>query len=333
MPELADLIMEQLNEPKKKVKKKETKKKVKWDKKEITIPEGCKAFSDIFGWEPQHGDFPVHVFSEADAPEPTDYIWPREQTENFVRSIELGLKPRLIGDAGTGKTELARQFAAITGRAFYRFNFNINTEKEELLGCLEAEAGSTVYKESELSRYIPRPAVILFDEVCRATGEISMILQRFLENKELYMPDKREGENTIYPHSQLALCSADNTLGMGESDVYQTGQVLDPSTLNRWEVAIKLNYQPEKVEIDLIKLWGNIPEEEVENLAKFSKLAQKGFTKRELGLPFSPRNLKAITKIAEQTQDIQGAIRLNYSNALESEEYSTVDNLIKTVWG
>ena len=338
--DIANMIMEELKKGNTATKPKaETKKatpakpKEKWKVTPLMIPEGCKAFSEIFGWEPRFGDFAVHVFSGFTSPEPDSYIWPKEETEDFVRSVELGLKPRLIGDAGTGKTQLAKEFATITGRPFYRFNFNANTEKEELLGCLEADSTGTVYKESELAKCIPFPTVILFDEVCRATGEISMIMQRFLENKELYMPDKREGENTVIPHESLVVCAADNTLGMGESDVYQTGQVIDPSTLNRWDIAIPLDYQSEKVERDLIKAWGTLPKEEITNLAKFSKLAQKGFKARELSLPFSTRNLKAISMLATRIKDVKQAIILNYANTLEKEERMTVHNLIKTVWG
>jgi hypothetical protein len=334
--ELADIIMNEINGIKTEEAKKEEDIKAKnpWVSEELVIGTGEKAFSDIFGWTPRHGDFAVSVFTEPDSPEPMDYVWPKEQTEDFVRSIQLGLKPRLIGDAGTGKTEMCRQVAAMTGRAFYRFNFNINTEKEELLGCVEADSDGTIYLESDLAKYIARPSLILFDEISRATGELQMVLQRFTESLELYMPDKREGDNVVKAHDGCRVCAADNTLGMGESDVYMTGQVMDPSSLNRWEVAIKLDYQKESVERALIKKWApTIPKHEIANLAKFSKLAQKGFKGRNLSLPFSPRNLKAIALLAMRIKSIQYAIELNYSNTLEPTEKKTVDELVNTVWG
>ena len=73
------------------------------DKKDVS--EGKELFSKVFGWKPASGDFHITVFNteHEDVPQATAYLFPREETEMFVRALENGMKPRLVGDPGTGK--------------------------------------------------------------------------------------------------------------------------------------------------------------------------------------------------------------------------------------
>ena len=77
----------------------------------VVIPEGYKAFSEVFGWVPEAGDSAVRIFDNPNAPEmDPNWIWPREETEELVAAMRLGLPCRLVGPTGSGKTK----------RGFYR---------------------------------------------------------------------------------------------------------------------------------------------------------------------------------------------------------------------
>lgn len=300
-----------------------------------------KLFSSLFGWVPEEGDFLCSVFNEPDSPNRNmNYLWPKRETEMFSRAIENGWKPRLVGPPGTGKTELANQYAAITGRCFLRINFNIGIEPEDILGGMELVAGEkgheTVYKMGDLPKFVSRPSIILMDELSRATAMMTMILQRFLEKGELYLPQKREGENIIFPHPELGVCAADNSLGLGDGmDKYGSTQVQDVSSLNRWQVCIALGYQARSEEETLIKSFssGKLPDIEVRNLAKFSELCHMGFLKSELAMPFSPRNLEVISVWAIQLRSVKTAITYNYLNTLDEDSANACRTMIKTIWG
>jgi hypothetical protein len=312
-----------------------TKPKDEWAEVVTLIPEGTKAFSDIFGWTPEHGDFPVKIFSGYDTPEIIEYIWPREETETFARAIENGWKPRLVGAPGTGKTELPSQYAAVTGRPFLRINFNVALEPEDILGSMGIVGGETVYEYGDLAKAMDTPAIVLFDEYSRVTAAMGMILQRFLEKKELCLPQKRDGENILIPHAALSVCAADNTLGLGDDlDKYGSANVQDVSSLNRWEVCIPLGYASKETEIKIMKNAApTLPSGVAEKLAQFSAMCHAGFIKGELALPFSPRNLKVIAKLTCDLKDPKAAIKMNYLNALDEDSRGACEGLIRTVWG
>jgi MoxR-like ATPase len=300
----------------------------------VEIPDGCRMFSDIFGWTPSIPDFPVHVYSEKDAPALDPYwIWPRADTEAAVWAMENRMPVRLVGMPGGGKSEFARNVAAITGRALCRLNFHGEVFVEDILGKTELVNGETKFVPGEVVSYIQRPSVVLCDEVSAAKPSAYMgFLQPFLERFNLKL--QATGE-TIASHPGMWVMGADNALGLGDNrSKFPTRNVQDISTLNRWPVTIHVNYMDEDTLAGLIK--SHVPELHTGQCTKLAKLAtmcQTAFMQGEIPLTFSLRQAIPIAKMAVAFRDMQRAIQINFLNSLsDSQHKAAIEGFMRAIW-
>lgn len=300
----------------------------------IAIPEGYKAFSEVFGWVPEAGDSAVRIFDNPNAPElDPNWIWPREETEELVTAMRLGLPCRLVGPTGSGKTKWAENYAAVTGRGFYRISFSESLFLDQLIGSKEIVNGDTCFVKGELPRRMEVPSIILCDEVSRASAGINMaFLQRFLEPGNV-LPILDTGEEII-PHEGVSVLAADNTLGLGEnSDKYPTANVQDSSTQNRWGATIHLGYMSEESLTSLIvrsvpKLAGA----QAHRLARLATLCQNAYMDGRIPLSFSPRQALPIARLAVEFGSIERAFKVNFLNALDDDSQAVVQGFFKTIW-
>jgi MoxR-like ATPase len=226
----------------------------------------------------------------------------------------------LVGPTGSGKTEFARNFAALTGRRFYRVSFSKQLFADSLLGKTEIRGGDTVFIPGPLIPAIQTPCVVLLDEVSRASADMAMaVLQPLLDNRRITIQDTGE---VIECHPGCVLMGADNTLGLGEdSGRYAAATVHDASTLNRWAVTVQVPYLPEDTQSDIIQSKTGVPARIAKNLAKFAVLCQKSFLQEDgAGLPvaFSLRQGIAIGRMIAAGMTPAVALSAGFLNALPS---------------
>ena len=308
-----------------------------------------KMFSKLLGFKPTLGpDFPVPTFFHKksewwskDVPELNEfYIWPKTQTEQYLRAIVGGDKAQLVGAPGTGKTDLVRNVAALTGRPFFRFNFNIDTASQDVFGevriQVEEGVGVTKYKEADIPKVWRGPYLLLLDEWSRMPSGIALIFQRALESNDgcLYLPEK-EGDNIIPPHKDLVITSADNAKGLGDMmDKYTSTNVQDISTLDRFEMTIEFDYLPYEQEVELLKKWEpTLPPALASEIIRFAELVRTAFSKGELSLTLSPRGLKPISKYTMTFRNPIPAIRYCFFNKLADEhERAAVSKFCQTAF-
>lgn len=173
---------------------------------------------DVFGIDVRDAQGRVMLFDvwgHPDAP-PVDpvYIW----TEDTVRLLHLaqstGRNFWLGGPAGTGKTQAVQQFAARTGRLFRRFVFDRLSTREDYLGSMGLEQGSTIFREGPVLEVFQTPgAVCLLDEVGMGQAQALSSLNGWLEPKARMT---YEGKTyTRAPGSLFAAC--DNSLQQGDT--------------------------------------------------------------------------------------------------------------------
>lgn len=300
-----------------------------------TLPEGCKWFSDVFGWEPKN-DFPVTIFSGYEHVPEFDplYKFPRQVTEMLVRNMEMGQTGAMTGMPGTGKTKWAENVAALTGRPFLRIHYNMNLEPEHILGKTGLKKGETKFVEGDLPKFIRMPAIILHDEWTRACAGIGLaIFQSHLEDGSVKLEDSDLGEKRVQAHPNLCIFMADNTLGLGDNlDKFASANVQDTSTINRIGVTARFEYLSEADQTDLVQKYAPSMTKEMANkLAKFAILCQNAYERGDVPLVFSMRNLQVVAKLAEDTGDIKEAIQYNFLNALDKTSAATVAGFLKTV--
>lgn len=298
------------------------------------LPEGKRMFSSLFGWAPTIPDFPVSVYTESDAPELDPFwIWPKHETEVAVWALENNMPVRAVGMPGGGKSELARNLAAITGRAFCRINFHGEVFLEDIIGKTDLIAGETRFTYGDVPKYVQRPCLMLLDEVSAAKPGLYMgFLQRFLEAKVTKI--QATGEE-IPPHAGLWVMGADNALGLGDNrGKFPTRNVQDISTLNRWPVTVHVNYMDTEQMTNLIK-W-HVPELHIGQcgkLARFGALCQTAFMQGDIPLTFSLRQAIPIAKMAVAFMDMRKAIQVNYLNSFaDAAHKAAIEGFVNTLW-
>jgi MoxR-like ATPase len=159
------------------------------------------------------------------------------------------------GNRGAGKTEFATQFAAATGRPFYKVTFTRTMEPSEFLGDTGAAGGDSVWQDGRILMGLrnPIPSVFLLDEI--SYGQSSHISGPI---NEIVHPDcsytiPKTGEVVNFSKSHLFI-AADNTNGTGDvSGMYEGVNNVNRATMDRFSYFRRFTYLPPALEQKMIQ--------------------------------------------------------------------------------
>jgi MoxR-like ATPase len=144
----------------------------------------------------------------------------------------------LVGQAGTGKTTLAKHAAKALDRSFAFISLSAGVTETHIFGrMLPQSDGTWAYVESPFIRIYRNGGVFLFDEVDAADGNVMVSINAALANGVLCNPVTGE---IIERHADCIIIAAANTYGRGGDMTYVGRNALDGATLDRF-VLSKLN--------------------------------------------------------------------------------------------
>jgi MoxR-like ATPase len=178
------------------------------------------------------------------------FIWTADILQHLILSQDSGESVWFGGPKGTGKSETARQFAAVTGRAFTRINFHKYTSAEDYIGAVGLENGQTVFKRGDFLAAFTHPStVILLDEVTNADpGELAP-LNGFLEPNSAVS----FGGAVQTRAPGVLVFAADNTLGNGDdSGRYAGTRQMNSALVDRFARVIQFDYLPVASEVEAL---------------------------------------------------------------------------------
>lgn len=281
-------------------------------KKKVKLPAeaGDIMFSSLF-WEPEHiPDIPVKVYKPEDWPEPArvmiptlqdNWQWPKQTTELFALAMYCNDTTLLYGMQGTGKSDLAKAYCAITCTPMWRQSCHEETREQHFIGT-----PSVTYTDDGQMRIVQEPTLLtdsiryggmfVEDEAFRHSAALVLQSLREKNTRTLILPDApgRDSSERVLkadPHKWRYVLT-DNTAGVGDVSGLFQAQVQDASTLDRITAAIKVDYLPDEQEQTLLKSsFPDLPNAFVNDMVRFANLVRTAFTTGNLPLTMSVRGL------------------------------------------
>tara|TARA_R110000765_G_scaffold51064_6_gene103415 strand:- start:838 stop:2073 length:1236 start_codon:yes stop_codon:yes gene_type:complete len=184
------------------------------------------------------------------------------------------------GLSGNGKTLMVEQACVAAKREFIRVQMNPESDEDDLLGGFRLIAGETVFAKGPVIKAMETGAVLILDEIDRATNKI-MCLQGVLEGKPVLL--KKTGE-VIVPQPGFNVIATANTKGTGSEDgdsKFTSASILDEAFLERFSVVMHQDYPSAAIEKKIIRnhmaKFGYADEAFTENLAKWADVIRRTY--------------------------------------------------------
>jgi len=184
----------------------------------------------------------------------------------------------ISGLSGNGKTFMVEQACSKLNREFIRVQINPETDEDDLLGGFRLINGETVFAKGPVLKAMENGAVLLLDEIDRATNKI-MCLQGILEGKPVVV--KKTGE-TITPASGFSVIATANTKGKGSEDGrFTAASIIDEAFLERFTIAIDQKFPSPSIETKILNnhmsKFGVEDTDFVEKLVTWADIIRKTF--------------------------------------------------------
>ena len=173
---------------------------------------------------------------------PADLEMSDTKWKYLVRSALRGKNIMMVGPAGCGKTQAAKELPKATNRPFFYFNLGATQDpRATLIGNTHFKDGQTTFDESAFVKAIQTEnAVILLDELSRAHPEAWNILMTVLDEGQRYLRlDEDVNSPTIRVAANVSFIA---TANIGTE--YTSTRVLDRALMDRFEI----------IEVDILSL-------------------------------------------------------------------------------
>lgn len=162
---------------------------------------------------------------------------PESQIYDVARANQQ--KVLLTGDAGTGKTSSARNYAAIRQLPFVVIECTQQIDNSVTQGRFvpDEDGKSVKWVYSQLATAIQQPSVVLFNELSRMAPKSASLFLRLLAERELFI----EPFNEVIKVHQDCLFIADANVGSG----YNGTMRQDGALLDRFNIKLPFTYDAE----------------------------------------------------------------------------------------
>ena len=204
------------------------------------------------------------------------------------------------GLSGNGKTFMVEQAAAKLGREFIRVQINPETDEDDLLGGFRLINGETVFSKGPVLKAMERGAILLLDEVDRATNKI-MCLQPILEGNGVFL---KKINQFVKPAKGFNVIATANTKGQGSDDGKFIGtNILNEAFLERFPITIEQAYPTNKIEEKILlnvmsdkKLTSVVDNEFAKSLVTWADIIRKTYYEGGVDELISTRRLVHIVE-------------------------------------
>ena len=184
----------------------------------------------------------------------------------------------IAGLSGNGKTFMVEQACAKVGKEFIRVQINPETDEDDLLGGFRLINGETVFSKGPVLKALENGAVLLLDEIDRATNKI-MCLQGILEGKPVLV--KKTGD-IVYPAEGFNVIATANTKGKGSDDGrFTAASIIDDAFLERFTISVDQQFPSLSIEKKIVfkhmEKFNCMDEDFAEKLVLWADIIRKTF--------------------------------------------------------
>jgi MoxR-like ATPase len=294
---------------------------------------GKSTLGKLFGAAGAHRGYGVALWDAVDAPKPDQaYVVDPTRFIESVTALEHGENVWLAGAAGTGKSTLAREYAARTGRPFVRIGFTRSTEILDLIGqdepTPEGASVKMVWRDKVFVQAIRRPGtVILLDELTFAPAGTVAVFQTMLDERRVTLPT---GEAVNFADGVVCVIG-DNTAGYGdESGVYAGTQSANAALIDRCARLVVVEYLPVALEALALAKRTLAPAPACERLAGFASTVRLTQAQSGDARPFSFRRLVAfLSAVHRDKLNLDTAWRVTVLSRLPEADRETMRQAIR----
>jgi len=184
----------------------------------------------------------------------------------------------ISGLSGNGKTFMVEQACAKVGKEFIRVQINPETDEDDLLGGFRLINGETVFSKGPVLKAMENGAILLLDEIDRATNKI-MCLQGILEGKPVLV--KKTGE-IVEPANGFNVIATANTKGKGSEDGrFTAASIIDDAFLERFTISVDQQFPSLNIEKKIVlkhmEKFNCMDEDFAEKLVLWADIIRKTF--------------------------------------------------------
>jgi len=184
----------------------------------------------------------------------------------------------ISGLSGNGKTFMVEQACAKIGKEFIRVQINPETDEDDLLGGFRLINGETVFAKGPVLKAMENGAILLLDEIDRATNKI-MCLQGILEGKPVLV--KKTGE-IVSPAEGFNVIATANTKGKGSEDGrFTAASIIDEAFLERFTISVDQRFPSLSVEKKIVlkhmEKYGSTDDDFADKLVTWADIIRKTY--------------------------------------------------------
>jgi cobaltochelatase CobS len=278
-----------------------------------------------------------------------NYIYNIEMLTTVLVAFELNIPLLLWGYHGTGKTTVAEQFAARTGRPAIRVQHTVSTEEAHILGQILVKDGETVFEPGPLAVAMKYGLTYIADEYDFALPNVVAVYQPVLEGKALLIKEAPAEWRLIEPHPNFRFVATGNTNGGGDdTGLYQGTQIQNAANYSRFGVTIEVEYMPQKQEVAVVAKQTRLHADDATKLVDFAWKVRDAFKRSEITTTVSPRELITAAKLSRamaRPETVNGAdkpvmrpnlrrgLQLAFINRLSPTDRKAVDDFAQRIFG
>ena len=233
----------------------------------------------------------------------------------------------ISGLSGNGKTFMVEQACARMKREYIRIQINPETDEDAIVGGFRLLDGETVFQKGPLVKAMESGAILLVDEIDRASNKAIFSLLGALEGKPILLT--KIGE-VVHPQPGFNIIATANTKGRGsETGQYAAAQVIDDAFLERFVAHIDQKFPSFATERKILtkasEALGFKDDEFVDKLTAWSAVIRKTFESGGVDEVVSTRRLCHILKSFSIFRDRLKAVKMCITRFDEETSQSFLD--------